>query len=160
MVRTAGRRGRRPLRKGCGAFITKTERYLVELQICYNPPPRFARHPPEKGGTSLVPPFRGLREAVGVVSILILYRWFPLSSRGAKRRGDLLRTGTDRHVAALLAMTPLTQVLHRTDPPIVGDGVVRRRIEIIFHRNIHLLFSLPSALFSKTFSLHSAPVLV
>ena len=60
----AGRRGRRPLRKGCGAFITMTERYLVELQICYNPPPRFARHPPERGDEPRAP-FQGAPRSGG-----------------------------------------------------------------------------------------------
>ena len=35
----------------------------------------------------------------------------------------------DRHVAALLAMTPLGQIMRRTTPsPIVGEGVVRTPI--------------------------------
>ena len=67
------------------------ERWTAQLQNSNNPPPRCARHPPERGDEGLVPPFRGLREAVGVVSKLILYRWFrlPCNDRGRLPDGVL-----------------------------------------------------------------------
>ena len=47
------------------------------------PPASLRSAPPLRGGTSLVPPFRGLREAVGVAASLQLYR-----NMQSTRRGD------------------------------------------------------------------------
>ena len=46
------------------SILAMTKRCMVELQTCDNPPPRFARHPPNRGDEPRAP-FQGAADEGG-----------------------------------------------------------------------------------------------
>ena len=80
------------------------EHGTIELQTCHNPPPRCARHPPERGDEPRAP-FQGAPRSGGGCIESAISPIEHMSSRDQCAHWSWRSQRKDCHVASLLAMT-------------------------------------------------------